>query len=170
MTAAKTVLLDEKKNTSDWFKMSADVLVTRDRLRTAHDDYRKTGKPQDRRRFVYAKRKHRQCIKNAKKLFANKNALRACEGIRKGDHQGWKALQIIEKGTRAHHTETKPLTIQDPETMETAVTDVDNLKAVGKFYNGLFNRDDVNTDFSVLKDMRPTETELGHTPTKEEIL
>jgi hypothetical protein len=56
--------------------------------------------------------------------------------------------------------------------MEIAVTDDDNLKAVGKFYNSLFNRDDVDTDFSVLDDIRqrPTETELGHTPTRDEIL
>jgi hypothetical protein len=56
--------------------------------------------------------------------------------------------------------------------METAVTKEDNLKVFGKFYNNLFNRDDVNTDFSVLKDIRqrPTEMELGHTPTKDEIL
>jgi hypothetical protein len=56
--------------------------------------------------------------------------------------------------------------------MEIAVTDDDNLKAVGKFYNSLFNRDDIDTDFSVLDDIRqrPTETELGHTPTRDEIL
>jgi hypothetical protein len=40
MTAAKALLQDTKKNHSDWFKMSADLLMlTRDRLRAAHDDY-----------------------------------------------------------------------------------------------------------------------------------
>jgi hypothetical protein len=71
MTAAKALLQDTKKNHSDWFKMSADLLMlTRDRLRIAHDDYRKHGNSRSKARFTYAKRKHRRCIQDAKKRFA----------------------------------------------------------------------------------------------------
>jgi hypothetical protein len=174
MTAAKSILKEPKEDFSDWFKMSAESMyLTRDRLRNAYDEYRKDGSARNKAAFTYARRKHRQCIKKAKNKFADINAIRACEGIRNGNHLGWKTLQIIEKGTRAHHHETRSMTFHDPDTQKVAITDDENLKIIQKYCDNLYNhQNQVAVDSTILEDIRqrPEETELGLTPTSEEVL
>jgi hypothetical protein len=173
MTAARTLLKEPKEDTSDWFKMSAESMyLSRDRLRIAYDRYRSHKSEHNKNAYTYYRRKHRECIKRAKTKFANVNAIRACEGIRKGNHLGWETLQIIEKGSRAHHRETRSMTLQDPDTEIVATTDDENLKVVQKYCNNLYNRQNqVTIDFTVLQDIRqrPEETELGLTPTDDEV-
>jgi hypothetical protein len=173
MTAAKTLLQETKEDTSDWFKMSAESMyLSRDRLRIAYDKYRTHKSDHNKNAFTYARRKHRECIRKAKTKFANINAIRACEGIRNGKHLGWETLQIIEKGSRAHHRETRSMTLLDPDTEKVATTDDENLKVIQKYCNNLYNRQNQATiDFTALQDIRqrPEETEMGLTPTEEEV-
>jgi hypothetical protein len=154
--------------------MSAESMYSsRDKLRNAYDKYRKDGSTRNKAAFTYARRKHRECIKKAKTKFADANAIRACEGIRNGNHLGWKSLQIIEKGTRAHHRETRSMTLEDPDTQIVATTDDENLKVIQKYCDNLYNRQNkIAVDNKILEDIRqrPKETELGLTPTSKEVL
>jgi hypothetical protein len=175
MTAAKSLLKEPKEDLSDWFKMSAELMYSsRDRLRNAYDKYQKDGSARNKAAFTYAQRKHHECIKKAKTKFADANAIRACEGIRNGNHLGWKSLQTIEKGTRTHHRETRSMTFQDPDMQIVATTDDENFfKVIQKYCDNLYNhQNQIAINNKILEDIRqrPEETKLGLTPTSKEVL
>jgi hypothetical protein len=65
------------------------------------------------------------------------------------------------------------MTFQDPDTQIVAATDDENLNVIQKYCDNLYNRQNqIAVDNKILEDIRqrPEETELGLTPTSEEVL
>lgn len=110
-------------------------------------------------------------MNSAKKKYANLNATLACKGVRTGDHLGWRALETIQKGTRAHHREPDALALQNPETKTVATTKAENVKIVKDYCTKLYNCTDATVDPKVLEEIsqRPIEQQLGNPPTNEDI-
>jgi hypothetical protein len=67
-----------------------------------------------------------------------------------GPKEAWEAVQLLEKGSTAHHRPPKELHFRDPDTGNIATMPEANLEILRTHCHKVYNREDAPVDFSIL--------------------
>jgi hypothetical protein len=113
-----------------------------------------------------------ECSAKQKKQYFNQVAMKASEiAMCGGPKEACEAVQLLEKGSTAHHHPPQELHFQDPNTGNIATTPKANLEILHTHCHKVYNHDNAPVDFSILDDIfqHPTLNPLGMPPTTTEI-